>query len=223
MPVVNQISSFEDLKLQVENLFSIEELAQNMYLLSGMDDEGYIPIESVLYHFSQKLIFVSTGDVIESVRNSDKVVVDEAQSKIRPNIDVERKTIILRDIADSTEDEVRSIFDGIAPVESVKPPVENNWFVVLDSEASALHALHAIQNKPFKNSVIHARIKNESRAVLINKMVSSLLDSFSSYNAFNPNSSSVFSSATMPYTASGDSDHLPPRGSKYPRFLEFHI
>ena len=95
-------------------------------------------------------------------------------------------------------------------------------FVVLDSEASALHALQAIQNKPFKNSVIHARIKNESRAVLINKMVSSLLDSFSSYNAFNPNSSSVFSSATMPYTASGDSDHAPPRGSAYPRFLEFH-
>ena len=204
-----------------------------MYLLSGMDDEGYIPIQSVLYHLSQKLIFASSGDVIESVRNSDKVVVDEAQSKIRPNIEVERKTIILRDIADSTEDEVRSIFDGIAPVESVKPPVENNWFspfpliicrfVVLDSEASALHALQVIQNKPFKDSVIHARIKNESRAVLINKMVSSLLDSFSSYNAFNPNSSSVFSSATMPYTASGDSDHAPPRGSAYPRFLEFPI
>ena len=26
-----------------------------------------------------------------------------------------------------------------------------------------------------------------------------------------------------PYTASGDSDHAPPRGSAYPRFLEFPI
>lgn len=100
-----------------------------MYLLSGMDDEGYISIQSVLYHLSQKLIFASIEDAIESVRNSDKVVIDEAQYKIRPNIDVERKTIILRDIVDSTEDEIRSIFDGIAPIESVKPPVENTWFL----------------------------------------------------------------------------------------------
>ena len=99
-----------------------------MYLLSGMDDEGFIPIQSVLYHLSQKLIYATIGDVIESVRGSDKVVVDEAQSKIRPNIDVERKTIILRDIANSTEEEVRSLFEGVAPIESVKPPVENNWF-----------------------------------------------------------------------------------------------
>ena len=83
--------------------------------------------------------------------------------------------------------------------------------------------MREIQNKPFKNTVIHARIKNESRAVLISKLVTSFFNTYIAYNAYDPNSSSVFSSATMPYTASGDSDHQPHRSSKYPRFLEFHL
>ena len=193
-------------------MFSIEGMAQNMYLPSIMDDDGFISIHSLVWNFSMNGFPVSIEDVIEVANSSDIMVVDETSTKIRPNIDVERKTIILRDLDNVTEEEVRSIFADIAPVESVKPPVGDNWFIVLDSEESAVNALRKIQNKPFKDTVLHARIKNESRAMVINKMISSFSSSMP-FSSFNPNASSVFSSASMTYAASADNDHYITKGS----------
>lgn len=90
---------------------------------------------------------------------------------------------------------------------------------MLDSEESAVNALRKIQNKPFKDTVLHARIKNESRAMVINKMISSFSSSMP-FSSFNPNASSVFSSASMTYAASADNDHYITKGSKYALFLE---
>lgn len=112
-------------------MFSIEGMAQNMYLPSIMDDDGFISIHSLVWNFSMNGFPVSIEDVIEVANSSDIMVVDETSTKIRPNIDVERKTIILRDLDNVTEEEVRSIFTDIAPVESVKPPVGDNWYALI--------------------------------------------------------------------------------------------
>ena len=112
-------------------MFSIEGMAQNMYLPSIMDDDGFISIHSLVWNFSMNGFPVSIEDVIEVANSSDIMVVDETSTKIRHNIDVERKTIILRDLDNVTEEEVRSIFTDIAPVESVKPPVGDNWYALI--------------------------------------------------------------------------------------------
>lgn len=80
----------------------------------------------------------------------------------------------------------------------------------MESEAIAISTLKVIQNQPFKDTVIHARIKNESVLLAINRQISALTASYSSSlfgmsdghqgNAFSSASflgASVFSSASM--------------------------
>ena len=56
------------------------------------------------------------------------MIVDEANLLIKPAFVFERKTIILRDVpADTTEEEVRALFNDLATVESVKAEFGNTW------------------------------------------------------------------------------------------------
>lgn len=112
----------------MELLLSVESMAQTMILPSYMNEDGFLPIEVLINLFSSSLMPSSLEDIIESVKDSDKVVVDAEAKLIRPAIPVERKTIILRDVpVDVTEDDIRSVFEGVGSIESVKPPVGNNW------------------------------------------------------------------------------------------------
>lgn len=94
----------------------------------------------------------------------------------------------------------------------------------MDTEEHALNALRSLQAKQFKDQPIHARIKNESRVMTINRLVSAQLPEMDNMNngslyfgSFNPNSTSVFSSASMTSTPSVEFDHVsknPKRRSK---------
>ena len=73
----------------------------------------------------------------------------------------------------------------------------------MDSEKSAQEALKGIQNKPFKETVIHARIKNESVLLAINRQINAIASvsiptmgmQYGAYSGFS--GASVFSSANM--------------------------
>lgn len=192
----------------------MESLAEYPYIVTNMDDNGFIPIRLLLPFFYPSIPTVSIADIINAVEDSEKVVVDANMEMIRPNIKVERKTIILRDIPENTtEEELRSLFTDLGTIESINPSIANNWykfisivilrFVVMDSEKSAQEALKGIQNKPFKETVIHARIKNESVLLAINRQINAIASAsiptmgmqYGAYSGFS--GASVFSSANM--------------------------
>ena len=107
----------------------MESLAAYPYVVSNIDDNGFIPIR-LLLPFYPSVPTVTIADIVEAVKDSGKVIVDANLELIRPNITVERKTIILRDVPESTtEEEVRSLFAGLGSIESIKPSIGNNWYI----------------------------------------------------------------------------------------------
>ena len=93
-----------------------------------MDDNGFIPIRLLLPFFYQSMPTVTIADIINAVKDSEKVVVDANMELIRPNMKVERKTIILRDVPENTtEEEIRSLFTDLGTIESINPSIANNW------------------------------------------------------------------------------------------------
>lgn len=114
--------------MQIETILSIEDMAQTVVLPSYMTEDGFISIPLLIQLFQLNLSGISVQDVINACKDSNKVVVDVDMCMIRPNIPVERKTIILRDLDDKvTEDDIRTIFEGIDSIATIKPPVGNNW------------------------------------------------------------------------------------------------
>ena len=90
-------------------------------------------------------------------------------------------------------------------------------FVVMENEDTAIKTLKAIQNQPFKDSVIHARIKNESVLLSINRQIRAITASYSSPlfgmqvgqqgNVFSSFlGASVFSSANMADTSAYEAE-----------------
>lgn len=196
----------------MEFLFSVEGLAQNPYIMSNMNDNGFVPMSLVVSYLYPAFPNITVSDIMEAVQSSDKVSVDADTQMIRPNVSVERKTIILRDVPEgTTEEEIRALFAGLGAIESVKPSIASNWFsflspltcrfVVMDSEPTAVSALKSLQSKEFKGSKLHARIKNESVLLSLSRQVAMVAAQFGIapqggfFNAFS--SPSVFSSANM--------------------------
>ena len=97
-------------------------------LVSNMNDNGYIAIQLLLNFFYNVLPNITVEDVIEALSESTVVIVDPVTQMVRPNITVERKTIILRDIPENTtEEDITSLFSCHGKVESVKQSIGNNW------------------------------------------------------------------------------------------------
>ena len=93
-----------------------------------MNDNGYISIQLLIDFFYNVLSTVPVEDIVEALSDSTVVVVDPRTQMVRPNINVERKTIILRDIPENTtEEEIRALFANYGTVESVKLSIGNSW------------------------------------------------------------------------------------------------
>ena len=93
-----------------------------------MNDSGYVSLQTIAGFRKVMELSGKMEDILEALKDSKEVVVDAANLLIRPAMTFERKTIILRDgPADTTEEEVRALFNGLATVESVKAEFGNTW------------------------------------------------------------------------------------------------
>ncbi|KAL1925136.1 uncharacterized protein VTP21DRAFT_19 [Calcarisporiella thermophila] len=153
------------LRKQLEYYFSRQNLANDVYLVSKMDAQMYVSI-SIIAEF--KLVKALTTDldlIVEVLRESPNVIVDESGEKVRPNFSNQRNTIILRDIPeDATEEEIRSIFEteNAKPIKSIKPDISNIWYVTFETEDDTLQMWFAIRDKSFRGNPIASRIKSEN-------------------------------------------------------------
>lgn len=81
-------------------MVSRENLANDTYLLSQMDNDQYVPIWTVANFNQVKKLTKDIKLITEVLRESPNVQVDEEGQKVRPNH--KRCIVILREIPDNT-------------------------------------------------------------------------------------------------------------------------
>ncbi|GMR54399.1 hypothetical protein PMAYCL1PPCAC_24594, partial [Pristionchus mayeri] len=136
------------LKAQLEYYFSRENLAQDRYLKCQMDADGFVAI-STIAGFRKVVALTDNYDlIVQTLRESRKVEVDDAGERVRPIS--QRCTIILREMGEKTEEEVKEMLAGGPPYKSLRTYGNNDeWYVVYCNEETTKNAyLHIQQLKP---------------------------------------------------------------------------
>ncbi|KAI8088394.1 hypothetical protein BDF21DRAFT_396554 [Thamnidium elegans] len=151
------------LKEQLEYYFSRQNLVNDTYLVSQMDGDLFVPIITIANFKRVREWTTDVNLIVNTLRESNTVTVDDSGTKVKPNISVERKTVILRDVPDCTEQEMIDLLNHLnsPPVQSIKQDIGNMWYFTFESEQYALQLLTSVRGKSFKDQAIAARMKSE--------------------------------------------------------------
>uniref|UniRef100_A0A8D2J0E2 La ribonucleoprotein 4 n=1 Tax=Varanus komodoensis TaxID=61221 RepID=A0A8D2J0E2_VARKO len=161
-PVISAEDLKECLKKQLEFCFSRENLSKDLYLMSQMDSDQFIPIWTIANMEGIKKLTTNMDLILEVLRSSPIVQVDERGEKVRPNH--KRCIIILREIPETTPvEEVKALFqnENCPKVISCEFAHNNNWYVTFQSDTDAQQAFKYLREevKTFQGKPIMARIK----------------------------------------------------------------
>lgn len=153
----------EAIRKQVEYYLSRQNLNNDPFLVSHMDKDLFVPIEIIANFKMMKTLTDEATMIVQAVRSSTSVMLDETGTKLRPNFTISRNTVILRDIPSSTsEEEVKKLFAADNQPVSVRSDIGDTWFVTFDTDEQALQSLDFIRNKTLNDKPIKARIKSEN-------------------------------------------------------------
>uniref|UniRef100_UPI0037E9043D la ribonucleoprotein 4Aa isoform X2 n=1 Tax=Semicossyphus pulcher TaxID=241346 RepID=UPI0037E9043D len=152
----------ESLKKELEFYFSRENLSKDLYLMSQMDSDQFVPIWTIASMEGIKVLTTDMELILDVLRSSPMVQVDEKGEKVRPNH--KRCIIILREVPETTPvEEVESLFknENCPKVISVEFAHNNNWYITFQSDTDAQQAYKYLREevKTFQGKPIMARIK----------------------------------------------------------------
>ncbi|XP_060914390.1 la ribonucleoprotein 4Aa isoform X1 [Labrus mixtus] len=152
----------ESLKKELEFYFSRENLSKDLYLMSQMDSDQFVPIWTIASMEGIKALTTDMDLILDVLKSSPMVQVDEKGEKVRPNH--KRCIIILREVPETTPvEEVEALFknDNCPKVMSVEFAHNNNWYITFQSDTDAQQAYKYLREevKTFQGKPIMARIK----------------------------------------------------------------
>ncbi|XP_062854013.1 la-related protein 4 isoform X2 [Trichomycterus rosablanca] len=152
----------ESLKKELEFCFSRENLSKDLYLVSQMDSDQFVSIWTIANMEGIKRLTTDMDLLLEVLRASPVVQVDEKGEKVRPNN--KRCIIILREVPETTPvEEVEALFksEKCPQVISVEFAHNNNWYITFQSDTDAQQAYKYLREevKTFQGKPIMARIK----------------------------------------------------------------
>ncbi|KAF9983701.1 La- protein 4 [Mortierella antarctica] len=133
-------------------------------MFSKMNTEHWVPITILAEFRKVKELTGSLQEVVDALRRSPAVTVDEAGTMVKPiTVDRPRTTLILRELPeDTTEEEIGAVFveAGCSAKSITKEIVGNMWFVEFDTAADTLAMHNYTRGRYIKGVPIAARIKS---------------------------------------------------------------
>lgn len=164
-PKTKEKSPEEQIQETLESMLSKKGLVKDQFLASKMNPQMYIPISVLLLHDRLQILGATKEQVAAAAAKSKRLGVDEQKTMVRPVLKSKRNVVILRDLPDgTTEEEIVQLLSAgpfADNVVSVKPEVNNTWFVKFNVDDGAQDVVLWLRSQTFKGKPVNAAIKSE--------------------------------------------------------------